>query len=310
MRERRDAKGGHAKGSLTRDLPADDGSYSLLHTAPMIKPAEANPLYSFAVLVVLILYLAACFVAYAYPPPVVPWEVEFALPYDPATMTSNCSVEITAPLHGTVTSSRVIEYALAAPDNASHSVHQVLQCTIYLDGSLVMTDLAILPRTGPIAFTTHELPGLAVGKHTVTIELLVPLRGGYEELIRASHDFYLVPPGHKVVKMALSRKSKRPALSLAELAAASRPRLLAPLNATEVPTTEDEPAFVRVRYIPAHESDSSLHLDGKPLEKGTLIGNAIVETTAHDLAIGDHIITLTAGDEVVDHVRFTVLTPQ
>ncbi|KDO20917.1 hypothetical protein SPRG_14148 [Saprolegnia parasitica CBS 223.65] len=265
---------------------------------------QGSALFSYAVLLALLLYLGACYVAFAFPPEAVPWEVEFAIPYDPAAMASNCSVAFTR--LPAITSSRILTYEIAAISNTT-MFHQVLQYTIHVDGVLVLTDLAILPRNETVAFTTHELSDLATGHHVASIELLVPLPGGHEERISTSRRFTLVPDGHKVVKVALPIRQSRKMLSLDQLVAASRPRIVAPLNGTVLRFHETDDRSVRVRYRRPSDGNTTLLLDGRPQPLPLSAPTEwVATTTLADVGPGIHVVTLLVGCDVADHVTFLV----
>ncbi|ETW02343.1 hypothetical protein H310_05880 [Aphanomyces invadans] len=198
---------GHTKSTSEVAMKSNPPAAAAASTNPKKHPPPDNPLFVHAVIVVLMLYLAACAYAYLCPLEGIPWEVEFALPTQ--NISSNCTVTILHPLEGQVTSRNVIEFELHAPSNTTNS-SQIMQYTIQVDGVLFVTDLAILHRRDPIPFSTNALHTLASGDHVVTITLVVPLPGGREDVVHVERRFHLVPPGSPIFKLSLPQKSIAP----------------------------------------------------------------------------------------------------
>ncbi|OQR94017.1 hypothetical protein THRCLA_08276 [Thraustotheca clavata] len=270
--------------------------------------SKANDVFAYGVLTLLTLYVCACFFAYMFPPEPIPWEIEFALPYDPSKMTSNCSAIIRNPMEGDITSKRVVEYDIYAPSNTT-TFSQVLQFTIYIDNVLLMTDLAILPRNEFIPYST-KLNDLPYGYHEISIELTVPLPGGYEEITQWNRSFH-VPEGSKIVKVNLPKlQPKAPPkvikLALSDLITTSRPRILSPQNGSVLRYHQDLP-FIQLNFIHHKDHNTTILLNGRATTFDIReLSYPIAKVYINGLSSGSYIVTLVVNNYAVDHVSFNI----
>ncbi|RHY34778.1 hypothetical protein DYB32_000660 [Aphanomyces invadans] len=162
---------GHTKSTSEVAMKSNPPAAAAASTNPKKHPPPDNPLFVHAVIVVLMLYLAACAYAYLCPLEGIPWEVEFALPTQ--NISSNCTVTILHPLEGQVTSRNVIEFELHAPSNTTNS-SQIMQYTIQVDDAVHVMELTVLldgvkvqtlPPSTDAAATKQVHRGVLVGLH-------------------------------------------------------------------------------------------------------------------------------------------------
>ncbi|CAK4079014.1 unnamed protein product [Aphanomyces euteiches] len=257
---------------------------------------QTNPPFVYAVFAILLVYITACVYTYCFPKPVVPWEEEFAV--RATNVSSNCTATFVDSKDGYVTSSNSIKFELFCPSNTTKT-SQILQYKIHVDNVMLMTDLAILPRDYPVEFSTEEILGFTEGKHIATITLIVPLRGGTDEILTFDRHFHWTPPGTPIVKLALKTPWQQ---------SCSLPRILTPVNGTSFP--KDSPILLEIDATNAFAPHTSVVLDGNiALE---LQSNKVQRGVLTNLAPGPHTIQIMAQDskQTFDHVFFQVLPIQ
>ncbi|KAF0684883.1 Aste57867_23127 [Aphanomyces stellatus] len=264
-------------------------------------PPQEDATVAYSVLFVLICYIGACAYTYFCPAPSIPWEVEFAIPT--SNVSSNFTATIVRPQEGEITSSPSIAFELFAPSIASNAA-QVLQYTIHIDDVLVMTDLSILTPNEAVPFETESMVWTP-GDHVINITLAVPLRGGVTETLHFSRRFHWVPPGTRIVKVALPPRVSTPPTIVSDDTCMALPQahILAPHNASTYPF----PAAVPLTLVAA--MDVTIQLDGHDVMHLPVGGekDVVRKGTLDGLAVGNHTVALLSGQTVLSIVSFDVV---